>query len=170
MESMLRRYEMMAGPVHQCYATAPFMLTSSPKGPKRQRLNPQADLPHGIAAPHVLPEQLISPDHDIPSVRHTAATAASAKPASRAAVSDQATRPPSRGQPSMSDRHRKGSTASQTKRNTQMCPKRVSSIKTLDTNDLLHQTTRKLVRSPGTCQDDLRIRWRLPNEGGRGRT
>jgi hypothetical protein len=75
----------------------PCALVLQDNAPKRQRLNPQATLPHDIAAPPIPPEQLMTPDHDILSVRQTANTVARGKPASRAAASDQAIRPPPLG-------------------------------------------------------------------------
>jgi hypothetical protein len=82
-------------------AQVPYPCHARQEALKRQRLNPQAALPHCAAAAPVLPEQPKPPDHDRLSTWKTATTAASGK--SRAAVGCQSIRPP-RGRPGNSDR------------------------------------------------------------------
>jgi len=67
---------------------------TSQEAPKRQRLNPAQPL--GTAAPPILPEQLVTSDHDPLSVRQQATSTANWKVASEAAAVDKETRPPTR--------------------------------------------------------------------------
>lgn len=67
---------------------------TSQEAPKRQRLNPAQPL--GTAAPPILPEQLVTSDHDPLSVLQQATSTANWKVASEAAAVDKETRPPTR--------------------------------------------------------------------------